>query len=65
MCTLVDIVLSICFAYGNIDYQLGEWQDAKRWYEGSVRIALVEAPIHPITAAAYYKLGCVESWICG
>ena len=36
------------------------WGAAKRAYEASLRIGLASAPIHPITTAAYYSLGCVE-----
>jgi len=33
---------------------------AKLSYEQSLKISLINAPIHPITAATYYSLGCVE-----
>jgi hypothetical protein len=33
---------------------------ARRSYDASLRVGLATAPIHPITAAAYYSLGCVE-----
>ena len=48
------------YAYGNIDFAQKRWAAAKRAYEASLRIGLASAPIHPITAAAYYSLGCVE-----
>lgn len=48
------------YAYGNIEWWTGHLADAKRYYSETLRIALAETPIHPITAAAYYKLGCVE-----
>ena len=46
--------------YGNIDYEQRRWSSAKRSYESCLKIGLTVAPIHPITAAAYYSLGCVE-----
>lgn len=48
------------YAYGNIDFAQRRWDAAKRAYEASLRIGLASTPIHPITAAAYYSLGCVE-----
>ncbi|KAH8602772.1 P-loop containing nucleoside triphosphate hydrolase protein [Bisporella sp. PMI_857] len=48
------------YAYGNVDFAEKRWNEAKRSYDTSLRIALATAPIHPITAAAYYSLGCVE-----
>jgi hypothetical protein len=36
------------------------WEGAAREYEMCLKIALAEMPIHPITAAAYYSLACVE-----
>ena len=55
-----DMLYSIHFAYGKIDFAQGRWASAKRAYEASLRIGLATAPIHPITTAAYYGLGCVE-----
>lgn len=51
---------SVHYAYGNLDYAQKRWEAAKCSYEQSLRIGLASAPIHPITAAAYYSLGCVE-----
>lgn len=48
------------YAKGNIDFDQQEWAAAKRAYEACLRIGLASAPNHPITAAAYYSLGCVE-----
>jgi len=48
------------YAYGNLDFAQKRWASAKRCYETSLRIGLATAAIHPITAAAYYSLGCVE-----
>ena len=51
---------SVHYAYGNIEFAQKRWVAAKRAYEASLRIGLANTPIHPITAAAYYSLGCVE-----
>jgi len=48
------------YAYGNIDFAQKRWAAAKRAYDASLKIGLASFPIHPITAAAYYSLGCVE-----
>ena len=48
------------YAYGNIEFAQKRWLSAKRAYETSLKVGLANAPIHPITAAAYYSLGCVE-----
>ena len=55
-----DMLHSVHYAYGKIDFAQGRWASAKRAYEASLRIGLATAPIHPITTAAYYGLGCVE-----
>ena len=57
---ITDILYRVHYAYGNIDFAHGRWPSAKRTYEASLKIGLATAPIHPITAAAYYSLGCVE-----
>jgi hypothetical protein len=51
---------SVHYAFGNIDFDEKRWASAKRAYEASLKIGLVIAPIHPITAAAYCSLGCIE-----
>ncbi|KAH0564815.1 hypothetical protein GP486_001804 [Trichoglossum hirsutum] len=48
------------YAYGNLEFMQENWEGAAREYEICLKIALSEMPIHPITAAAYYSLGCVE-----
>lgn len=53
-------VYSVNYLYGNIEYARKNWKLARRWYEESLRIGLTTSPIHPITTAAYYSLGCVE-----
>ena len=57
---LSDTTHSVHYAKGNIDFDQQEWAAAKRAYETCLRIGLASAPNHPITAAAYYSLGCVE-----
>lgn len=52
---------SVHYAYGNIEYAQKRWVNAKRSYDTCLKISLASSPIHPITAAAYYSLGCVEN----
>jgi tetratricopeptide (TPR) repeat protein len=51
---------SVHYLYGNIEYKQKRWTTAKASYELALKISLQNAPIHPITAAAYYSIGCVE-----
>ena len=51
---------SVHYAYGNIHSLQKHWAAALRDYENSLKIALVNMRIHPITVAAYYSLACVE-----
>jgi hypothetical protein len=51
---------SVHFAYGNIEYTREHWRAAKRSYNDALKIAIAETPIHFITSAIYYSLGCVE-----
>jgi len=48
------------YAYGNIEFAQKRWPSARRSYEASLKVGLASAPIHPITAAGYYSIGCVE-----
>lgn len=48
------------YAYGNIEYDEKLYSSAKRSFESCLSIAHTDNPTHPITAAAYYSLGCVE-----
>lgn len=48
------------YAYGNIEYDEKLYPSAKRSFESCLSIAHTDNPTHPITAAAYYSLGCVE-----
>jgi hypothetical protein len=36
------------------------WRAAKRSYNDALKIVLAVTPIHSITSAIYYRLGCVE-----
>jgi hypothetical protein len=51
---------SVQYAYGNLELIQKRYDQAYRAYEACLKIALSETPIHPIVAAAYYSLGCVE-----
>ena len=51
---------SVQYAYGNMEYRKSNWLAARRFYSDALRIANAETPIHPITAAAYFSLGCAE-----
>ena len=51
---------SVHYAYGKIELAQKRWAAAKHAFDASLRIGLASAPIHPITTAAYYSLGCVE-----
>jgi hypothetical protein len=43
-----------------MEYQKSNWLAARRFYYDALRIANAETPIHPLTTAIYYGLGCVE-----
>jgi len=47
-------------AYGNVEYEQKRFSSAKQNFNDCLKIALAGTAIHPITAAAYYSLGCVE-----
>jgi tetratricopeptide (TPR) repeat protein len=48
------------YAYGNREYALGEYSLAYQQYERARRICLDMNPLHPVTAAVYYKIGCSD-----
>ncbi|KAH7416715.1 P-loop containing nucleoside triphosphate hydrolase protein [Cadophora sp. MPI-SDFR-AT-0126] len=50
----------IHYAYGNIHYARRDWDLARKSYSRCLGIANAKTSIHPITAAGYYRLGCVE-----
>jgi tetratricopeptide (TPR) repeat protein len=54
------IMANIQYAYGNIEFLQRHLTLAWRAYDQCRQIAVTETPIHPITAAAYYSLACVE-----
>jgi len=37
-----------------------DWDLAWRSFDECLKIGLATMPLHPITAAAYYSLGCVK-----
>ncbi|RDW59780.1 hypothetical protein BP6252_12867 [Coleophoma cylindrospora] len=48
------------YVYGNIEWAKREWSLARQSYSQSLKIGLINGPIHPITAAAYYSIACCE-----
>jgi hypothetical protein len=57
---LLIFTFSVHYAYGNIHFLQKNWTSALRDYEACLKIGLATMPIHPITAAAYYSIACVE-----
>jgi tetratricopeptide (TPR) repeat protein len=57
---MLTSTISVNYLYGNLEFALGHWPRAKEFYEDALDIALKDTPIHFITSAIYYKLGCVE-----
>jgi tetratricopeptide (TPR) repeat protein len=54
------VMAHVHLGYGNIHYYKKHWDLAFRSYKQCYEIAVAETPIHPITASAYYSMGCVE-----
>ncbi|KAK0118550.1 hypothetical protein ONS95_007438 [Cadophora gregata] len=50
----------IHYAYGNIHYAREDWPLARKSYSKCLGISNAKTSVHPITAAGYYRLGCVE-----
>jgi tetratricopeptide (TPR) repeat protein len=48
------------YAYGNIEFEEKLYVSARRSFESCLQIISFDNRTHPITAAAYYSLGCVE-----
>jgi len=48
------------YAYGNREFALKEWTLAYKQYERARRICQDINPLHPLTAAVYYKMGCTD-----
>lgn len=48
------------YVYGNIHLLQKNWDLAWRSFDKCLKIGLADRPLHPITAAAYYSLGCVK-----
>jgi len=57
---MINLIYSVHFSHGNIQFLRKQWPLAKRSYEACLNIGLLEMPIHPLTTAAYYSLACVE-----
>jgi tetratricopeptide (TPR) repeat protein len=48
------------YEYGNLEFAQGDYQAAGRAYDLCRRINMDFNPLHPLTAAACYKLACNE-----
>lgn len=48
------------YAYGNREFALKEYGLAYQQYERARRICQDINPLHPLTAAVYYKMGCTD-----
>ncbi|KAG4441573.1 hypothetical protein IFR05_002958 [Cadophora sp. M221] len=51
---------NVHYVYGNIHMLQKDWDQAWRSFDECLKIGLATMPLHPITAAAYYSLGCVK-----
>jgi tetratricopeptide (TPR) repeat protein len=49
------------YAYGNREYALKQYGLANQQYERARRICQDINPLHPLTAAVYYKMGCTDA----
>jgi hypothetical protein len=54
------VTASLQYAWGNLELRQANYDLASRAYDECLKNAQAETPIHPLTAAAYYKLACVE-----
>jgi len=48
------------YAYGNLEFAQGQYAQAARSYDLTRQISKDFNPMHPLTAAACYKLACTE-----
>ena len=48
------------YEYGNLEFKKGEYPEAGVSYDRSRQMAKDFNPMHPLVAAACYKIGCVE-----
>ncbi|EXJ60696.1 hypothetical protein A1O7_04849 [Cladophialophora yegresii CBS 114405] len=48
------------YAYGNLEFEQGQYMQAARSYDLTRQISKDFNPMHPLTAAACYKLACTE-----
>lgn len=55
------VLAELYYAYGNRELALSEFSCAHTQYERALRICQDINPLHPLTAAVYYKTGCTES----
>jgi tetratricopeptide (TPR) repeat protein len=53
-----SLTASLHFAYGNLEFAQENFSAAARSYELCRRISMDYNPLHPLTAAACYKLAC-------
>ncbi|CZR55427.1 uncharacterized protein PAC_05315 [Phialocephala subalpina] len=51
---------NVHYAFGNIHFRQRHLASAHSDYEMCLKICLPNMPIHPLTAAAYFSLACVE-----
>jgi tetratricopeptide (TPR) repeat protein len=48
------------YAYGNLEFAQGDFVSAGKSYDRARRICMEQNPLHPLTAAVFYKLACTE-----
>lgn len=48
------------YAYGNLEFAQKDFAQAGRSYERARRVCMDYNPLHPLTAAVYYKIACTE-----
>lgn len=48
------------YAYGNLEFAQADFISASKSYEKARRICMEFNPLHPLTAAVYYKMACAE-----
>lgn len=48
------------YAYGNLEFAQKDYAQAGRSFERARRVCMDYNPLHPLTAAVYYKIACTE-----
>jgi tetratricopeptide (TPR) repeat protein len=48
------------YAYGNLEFAQRDYSQAGRSFERARRVCMDYNPLHPLTAAVYYKIACTE-----